>query len=449
MDYGLIACVPMIVLIVGALLTKRIAEMMVLSSFIAAILVYKADFFTGYIDLMYGVLSTYSYQFVLIVLMGFGAMIKLLQNSGAIAGFGNLMSKGVNGQKKPLAIAWLTSFLIFVDNYLSTLTLTFSMRDITDRNRIPREHLAFQISTMACCLCALIPFSSWTAYTVGLISQHGLSFADYVKAIPYMFYPMIIVLTCILLVAGVLPKLGPLKKAYERVEGGGPMVVTEDAGTSIVNIEMPEEEKATSPLNMVVPIAVFIMVSLYFDNDLACGIFAAIAVQALLYLSQKIMTLTEFMNCFFDGAKSMTNLAMVILFAFMLSSANETLGFLEFFISGISSMVSPKFLPVLIFIIVGFAVFATAGYWSIQVIAIPIFIPLAISMGVNPSLAIAAVMSGIVFGCNICFYVDTVFMTSAGTGVSNMQQIKVAAPYALTAAALTAIGYLVLGILTV
>ena len=77
------------------------------------------------------------------------------------------------------------------------------------------------------------------------------------------------------------------------------------------------------------------------------------------------------------------------------------------------------------------------GYWSIQVIAIPIFIPLALSMGVNPSLAIAAVMSGIVFGCNICFYVDTVFMTSAGTGVSNLRQIKVTAPYAIAGAVLT------------
>ena len=86
MEYGLIACIPMIVLIVGALVTKRIAEMMVLASFIAAILVYKEQFFTGYIELMYGVLSTRSYQFVLIVLMGFGGMIRLLQHSGAIVG---------------------------------------------------------------------------------------------------------------------------------------------------------------------------------------------------------------------------------------------------------------------------------------------------------------------------------------------------------------------------
>lgn len=449
MEYGLIACIPMIVLIVGALVTKRIAEMMVLASFIAAILVYKGDFFTGYIELMYGVLSTRSYQFVLIVLMGFGGMIRLLQHSGAIVGFGNLMTKGAKGPKKTLMIAWIMSFLIFVDNYLSTLTISFSMREVTDRNKIPREHLAFQVSTMACCLCALIPFSSWTAYTIGLISEHGLTFADYTAAIPYMFYPLIIVITCILLDAGMLPKIGALKESYGRVAGAGPVVITEESGTSMVDMEMPEEDKETSPLNIIVPIVTFIAVSLYFDNDLTCGIFAAIGVQAVLYLAQKIMTLTEFVNHIFDGAKSMTNLAIVICFAYMLSSANESLGFLEFLIGGISSMVSPKLLLALIFLVVGFAVFATAGYWSIQVIAIPIFIPLALSMGVNPSLAIAAVMSGIVFGCNICFYVDTVFMTSAGTGVSNLRQIKVTAPYAIAGAVLTVIGYLIVGIFVI
>lgn len=449
MSYGLISCIPMIVLIAGALLTKRIAEMMVLSSFIAAILVYKGDFFTGYIELMYGVLSTHSYQFVLIVLIGFGGMIKLLQHSGAMAGFGNLMAKGAKGPKKPLIMTWISSFLIFVDNYLSTLTISFSMREITDRNRIPREHLAFQVSTMACCLCALVPFSSWTAYTVGLLSQYGLTFADYIEAIPYMFYPIIIVITCLLLDIGIVPKLGAMKASYHRVEDGGSMVEREESGTSMVDIQMPEDNKATSPLNLILPIAIFVAVSLYFNNDLVCGIFAAIAVQALLYLPQKIMTLTELVNYFFEGAKSMTNLAIVICFAYMLSSANETLGFLEFLIQGISSTVSPKLLPALIFVVIGFAVFATAGYWSIQVIAIPIFMPLAVSMGVDPSLAIAAIMSGIVFGCNICFYIDTVFLTAAGTGVSNLRQIKVAAPYALSGAALTAIGYIIAGLLSV
>lgn len=56
--------------------------------------------------------------------------------------------------------------------------------------------------------------------------------------------------------------------------------------------------------------------------------------------------------------------------------------------------------------------------------AIPVFVPLALSMGVMAPVIIAAVMSGIGLGYSTCFYADAVFMTTAGTGVSNITIIK-------------------------
>lgn len=81
----------------------------------------------------------------------------------------------------------------------------------------------------------------------------------------------------------------------------------------------------------------------------------------------------------------------------------------------------------------------------IQVLSIPIFIPLALSLGVDPALVIAAIMSGVTFGCSFCFYADPVFMTAAATGISNLKIIKLSSPYALSCAALTAIGYVIVG----
>ena len=105
----------------------------------------------------------------------------------------------------------------------------------------------------------------------------------------------------------------------------------------------------------------------------------------------------------------------------------------------------PELVPALTFVTVGLAVFATAGYWVIQIITIPVFIPLAAAVGVPVPIAIGAVMSGVGFGGNFCFYSDTVFMTSAGTGISNVRQIKVSAPYILTVTTVTLIAYIVLG----
>ena len=80
---------------------------------------------------------------------------------------GDLLLKIAAGPKRTLVLAWLMSVIMFVDEYLNALTVTFSMREITDKNRIPREHLALQANIMACCLCMTIPFSSWTAFSVG------------------------------------------------------------------------------------------------------------------------------------------------------------------------------------------------------------------------------------------------------------------------------------------
>lgn len=76
-----------------------------------------------------------------------------------------------------------------------------------------------------------------------------------------------------------------------------------------------------------------------------------------------------------------------------------------------------------------------------------VFVPLALSMGVTAPVIIAAVMSGIGLGYSTCFYADAVFMTTAGTGVSNITIIKTTLPYAAGAAAVAAAGFLLCGIL--
>ena len=142
------------------------------------------------------------------------------------------------------------------------------MKDITDKNGIPREHLAYQSNSIAACFCVLIPFSSWTAFNVGLISEQGLSYSDYIHALPYMFYPIIAAATCLILDFGLIPKVGVLKSSYERIRCGGPSFLEEKNQSSIVNIEMPENTKESSAANALIPIIVLVIVVLIYDNDL-------------------------------------------------------------------------------------------------------------------------------------------------------------------------------------
>ena len=443
----ILALLPLTFLIAAALITKKMAESMIAASLLAMVILYKGDFLSGTIDSLYNTLSNSSYQFVIFILVGFGGMIKLLQESGALSGFNNLASRLASGPRRPLLLAMLMSIIMFVDEYLSVLAVTFAIKGTTDRNAIPREHLAFQANAVGCCLCVLVPFSSWVAFTVGLISDFGLTFDDYISSIPFMFYPVLMFVLLTLLALGLFPKVGTLKESYERVQNGGPALLSEEQTRSLVDIEMPDNTRTASAFNAIIPIVTLVAGVLIFDNDLIHGILLAVAAQFILYISQRLMSISQFFQYFFEGAKSMTTLAIVICFGFMLSNANQQLGLFDLLIGSVGTSVPGWLLPAAAFILVGFTTFATGGCWVMQIIAIPISIPLTLAAGVPVKLVIAAIMSAVTLGYSCCFYADSVFMTSAGSGVSNMRIIKTAAPYAVGVAVLTLAGYLVAGFL--
>ncbi len=154
---------------------------------------------------------------------------------------------------------------------------------------------------------------------------------------------------------------------------------------------------------------------------------------------------SDFLDLCFEGCKSMMSMVIIVFFAFIINSVNNKMGFAEYLINTICRSLPMQFLPVLIFLIMAFATFATAGYWLMQVIALPIFLPMASVAGLSSSIAVACVMSGVTLGGILCFYSDVIFMTVAGTGVSNVALVKTITPYALIGAVLTAAGYLLLG----
>ena len=141
----------------------------------------------------------------------------------------------------------------------------------------------------------------------------------------------------------------------------------------------------------------------------------------------------------------MTTLAVIICFGFVLTQANEALGFFDVLVGSAGSAVPGEFLPVITFLLVGFCVFAVGGCWVVMLIVFPIFLPLAAAAGVSQILITAAIMSGVSLGYSLCFYADAVFMASAGTGVSNLRIIRTVFPYAVVLTLLSAAGYVMCG----
>ena len=446
---GILACLPIVVLIVGALVTKKMSEMIVVASFLAAILQFKGGFFTGYLDMLYGVLSDDTFQLILIILLGFGAMTTMFEKSGGIGGFAAFIGKYANTRKKSLVVTWLMSVCLFIDDYLNVLSTSFAMRALTDRQRVPREHLAYAVNSIGACICVLVPITSWAAFGIQVGGTYGVDFSVYLAAIPLMFFPLASLLMNLLVACGVVPKVGLIKKAYERVDAGGPLLVKEEGSASLVKVEEdPEPVEPSHPLNFFAPIIVLIVVSVVMDNNIAYGIIAGLLTQIVLYSAQKRMTVSECFEHMFEGFGGMAGLAFAICFAYMTVQSCLDMGMADFLISVLVQTVPVAVLPCIIFLVVGL-VALTADSWVVTVLAVPIFLPLAISMGLPLHVAMAAIMSAVAFGSQYCLFADAVFMTSAGTGVNNVTLIKVVSPYVLTCVAIAAVAFLVTGFIVV
>lgn len=445
--YGFISTIPILVLIIGVIITKKMAEMLLLSTFVGALIIYKTGFFSGYVGLLYETMSGDMFQFLFLILVFCGPLIVLFEKSGALLGFSRIVSKLAKTQKRAMFITWALSFVIFIDDYLHALSISSAMKKTTDQLGIPREHLAYAVNATGACVCVLIPFTSWAAFAIGCMKEFDLGFNDYLSAIPFMFYPIASVLLSLLVGIGIVPKVGPIKKAYKRVADGGPVTIPPDASgaTAIVSVESDEEVKASSPWNFIIPIVLLIVSMIYFDNDLIHGLIVALICQLIMYLPQRIMKPTEFMNAFLQGVTSMANLIFIVLIAFTLACVNNHLGFSNYMITVFTQFITPALLPAITFLLCAAIAFTSGSFWALIVIATPVFVPLAQSVGIPPSILIGGIMSGTALGSQSCFYSDAVFMTAAGTGVSNVPQVRAVAPYVITGVVLSTIAFLIMG----
>ena len=86
-----------------------------------------------------------------------------------------------------------------------------------------------------------------------------------------------------------------------------------------------------------------------------------------------------------------------------------------------------------------------SGFAVTAAIIIPIVIPLANAMGVDPILVSAAVFSGAAFGSNTCLYGDGVIMCSQGCQIKSLELMMATLPYALIAGGGSIVLYLITG----
>ena len=150
-----------------------------------------------------------------------------------------------------------------------------------------------------------------------------------------------------------------------------------------------------------------------------------------------------------DGFKAMVPAILILTFAWSLKAMTDSLGAKEF-VAGLISSDSAgdlmNFLPVIIFLIACFLSFATGTSWGTFGILIPIVVDAF--NGKDRGLmiiAISACMAGAVCGDHCSPISDTTIMASAGAQCNHVNHVSTQLPYAIVAAAASALTFLIAG----
>lgn len=447
---GIISALPSVFLLAFIFYTKRILEGLTLACLLAFLMAYKGDFFAQMSETLTGVLTDGDTQWLFIVCGLMGSIIALVERGGGAAAFGEWVSKRAKTRSSTLLWTWALGVVIFIDDYLNCLTVGSCMAPVTDKHKVSREKLAYIVDSTAAPICVLIPISTWAVYIASLLEQSGAApegegIKFFIQTIPYNVYGWVAALIVPLVILGVIPIFGPMKKAEKRAQDEG---ILAPPGSEKIDIRGGEEVKTPSKpkiINFFLPILVLIGSTIYFDIDMQLGVLATVAFTFVLYVPQGLMGPEEFFDTCVKGIKQMLFPLLLVVVAFTFAAANEKIGFLTYIIEVAKVYMTPELLPLVLFIVLGITEFIMGLSWGMYAIAVPIVIPLALAVGANPVVAIGAVCSAGVWGSHICFYSDATILSSSATGCDNYRHAVSQMPYGFLGAFITAIAFLVIG----
>lgn len=440
MDYGIFSLLPVAVVIVLVFLTRRTAASLLAGSVVGAVMLYGAGFPKPLLDVVYGVMGSSLWIWVVLVCGFFGSLVALFQASGGIYGFTAIVAKVCTNERRTLIGAWLLGIIVFIDDWLSILTVGAAMRRATDRFRVPREMLAFVTNATASSICVLVPISTWGVFMVSQLVSAGVcsseaGMATFFKTLPLMFYPLLALACTALFSLGLLPKVGPMRTAYR--------LARQEAGAEAAEQQAEQTGKARNfllPVLLVTAITVATGEILY--GTLACLVFCAV-----LYLPQKLMTLNQYMDHVIAGFKDMIGVLMIVTSAFILRDINSLLGMPDYVIGAAKAAMSPAVLPVAAFLIVTALGVAAGNFWGICAISFPVIIPIAQALGGDLLLTAGAIISATAAASHLCFFGSEATLTCSATEISNVRYAQTALPMVCVPVALTTLAYLAAGFL--
>jgi tetracycline resistance efflux pump len=457
-DPTALSLIPPLVVLVLAIWLRRPILSLILGAISGLLLLDPAEVLNKFAEASLKVMADETIGWLILVCGGFGALIALLVRTGGALAFGHRALLLAKGPKSSLFMTFILGLVIFIDDYLNALTVGETMKRVTDKFKISREMLAYVVDSTAAPVCVLVPLSTWAVFFGGLLVDNGVAAEGqginvYLQAIPYMLYAWLAVALVLLVVLGLVPAFGPMKKAQlDAAQSQGTPTnavqqevhTSDDYGVKAIEEEFRHADHHGKLHNFLVPIFLLVATTVYFDIDVWKGLLSTLAITLPYYAVQRLMPLSEMMEQMIDGFKSMLPAIGTVVAAFIFKDVCDQLLLPQYVIESLSPYMTPKLLPAVVFVAMAILAFATGSSWGIFAVTIPIVMPLAQSVGADIPLVIGALLSASSFGSQACFYSDSTVLAAQGSGCDLVSHAVTQLPYTLIAAALAFMGFILI-----
>jgi len=480
-NYGFLSLIPPLIAIILAIRTKQVFISLLTGIFFGWLIIGNWNPLEGLFLTIENIVSVFDdpgNTRVVFFTFLVGSLITLIQISGGVEGFIKSFQKKLGkgsdetNRKKVQFYASLTGILIFVESNISALTVGTIFRPIFDKLKISREKLAYIADSTSAPSKLLIPFNGWGAFIMGLLITQGIEnpFMALISAMKYNFYPMLVIIVLLAIVA-TGKDFGLMKKAEERAKkgelfdkGSSPMI-SEDI--TIIKTKDGVKQNSLSMLIPMVSMIVIMLCMLFYtgydkseenitffgilgnasgSTSVLYSVILSILVASAYYIINGILSIKEIISYSIKGMSGMMQLSLLIMLAFAIGSLCNELGTGIYVSNELKNILSPKLVPVLLFLTSCFISFSTGTSWGTFAIMIAIAVPISDQMGIDSSLAVAAALGGGLFGDHCSPISDTSVISSMASASDHIDHVKTQLPYALISGVITSLLYLFIGL---
>ncbi len=453
----LLSLIPVAIAFLAVVKTKKAFESCLLGIF-SALVIYAFEhqtwnlaalFYSFLSDVMTDATNVWVIVFTLII----GMFTEIIDAAKATDKFCRWVEKFADNEKKTLFSVLIMGIAIYADEFLKGVVLGSYCKRIGKRNRIPVETMGFLITVLCIPLVILTPFTTWSVYFVQLIEGAGISqngTMDYItKVIPYLFFPIVLMVIVVLFVLGVLPALGSIRKANRKVkENTYDFSVYGEDGAATGKEETAAGRRTASVADFLVPLAVLAVCAAFNGGDLVIAIIITMVFMLVWYLARRVMGFDDYMGAFYSGMNAMLKPTAYLMLGYEMTAIMKQIGFPEL-VQAVASILMPGAVLAFFFVAATLIGTLTGMFWPTTSMFLAACLPVTAGLGISPFVLAGTLFSAAAIGSVLSPRGALIMLIAEEIHSNPVDVMSTTRPYVLIAGAITVAAYLILGFVVI